>query len=371
MIAPKHVRRKKWIPPQQAGRDETVFEVIVELYTGDITRREQAVKKLLQFKDVRIIPMLISTLGDDDERKATLAAITLQRFGHRAVPELIKALNYPLVDVRRKAVWVLWQIGDRRALRAFKDALHHDPDPKVRRYAACGLGLLGDPAAINALINALADTDDKVRWDSAVALAKLGSRSTRALTAAAQYAGPVVRGGAVNALAWIRDKDSIDILADALCDGDAYVRSRAAFALGWVGDRLAAEPLKQALADGDAGVRAQAAAALGWLHEDSAVADLAHLLNDDDEVVACAAVDALRGIATKEAHDALMYACQHPNPMVADFARASHMFMDYEYPPQADPVPVTGRNKGLWFMTTDQLKERRCCLVITHDDTIQ
>lgn len=370
MTSNTHVRRKKWIPPEPPYSGESVFEVMVSLYTGTMTQREAAIDKLVQFNDFRIIPMLISTLGDEDEKKATLAAITLLRFGRNAVPELIKALNYPLVDVRRKSVWVLWQIRDQRALRPLMQSLQHDPDSKVRRYAACGLGLLGSRIAINDLIEALADDDDRVRWDSAVSLAKLGSLSTRALTYAAQYAGPRVRAGAVNALAWIRDKDSIDILADALRDKDGYVRSRAAFALGWVGDRLASEPLRNALSDPDAEVRSQAAAALGWLHEDSAVSDLARLLDDESEIVAYVAADALRAIGTREAHDALMYASQHTNPSVAEMARTSHMVLNFE--PNAsspsDALPTT-RRKGLWLLSAD--KVRRCGLVITHNNRIQ
>ncbi len=363
-----HVRRKKWAPPEPPS----VFELMVTLYTGNLSQREAAVNKLVKFKDSRIIPMLISTLGDEDEKRATLAAIILLRFGAHAVPDLIKALSYPLVDVRRKAIWILWQIGDTRALRPLMQSLQHDPDRKVRRYAACGLGLLNSPVAINDLIEALSDDDDRVRWDSAVSLAKLGSLSTHALTYAAQYAGPLVRAGAVNALAWIRDKDSIEILADALRDKNAYVRSRAAFALGWVGDRLASEPLRNALSDPDAEVRSQAAAALGWLREDSAVADLARLLNDESQIVAYVAVDALRAIATKEAHDALMYACQHTNPSVAELARTSHMVLDFEHNAQSpsQPLPTT-RRKGLWLVSVDQIKERRCRLVIAHDNRIQ
>jgi HEAT repeat protein len=90
-----------------------------------------------------------------------------------------------------------------------------DEDARVRSYAACALGEIGDPRAVDPLIYALQDEDEESD----------------------------VRSGAARALGEIGDPRAVDPLVEALQDEDENVRLRAAWALGEIGDARAIEPL--------------------------------------------------------------------------------------------------------------------------------
>jgi tetratricopeptide (TPR) repeat protein len=99
-----------------------------------------------------------------------------------AVPYVIPYLRESaFADTRAKAADALWYIGDRRAVPAMLAALS-DPDLKVQGFAASGLGDLGDPAAVDPLLDLfvrLPDNRDETKARIADALGKLGD--TRAL----------------------------------------------------------------------------------------------------------------------------------------------------------------------------------------------
>jgi HEAT repeat protein len=353
------------LDPPDAGRIRTsVFQYVVALYTGDVLQREWAIQNLLRKRDKRIITVLIRMMGSRNEKAGVISAIALVRYGARAVRPLIHVLTHRSIRIRRRAVWVLWQIQDRRAVEPLISALRHDPDRKVRRYAAAGLGAVCSPRALNSLILALTDHDDRVRWDAAVSLAKYGSRAVRALIIASQYGEPRVRAGAVNALAWIRDEKTVEVLALALRDKDAHVRARAAYALGWIGDKRAAPLLRHALRDRFSEVRIQAAAALGWLRDETAVTALASLLEDQNEWAAYAAIEALTAIGTPQAVEVLQAAANHHNPFVEETARKAALQLGVNLAKRlAHPRPV--RTQLLWINDRNALMERRCRLVIT------
>ena len=164
------------------------------------------------------------------------------------VKGLIKALGYKKnFQVRFDAARLLGEIGDPRAVQPLIDALE-DEEVMVRNEAARVLGEIGDPRAVDPLINALDREEDYsigVRWDVIEALGKLGD--TRALE-------PLT--------ALLRDK------ADD-------TRLHAARALGKIGDPSAVDPLITALKDKYGKVRRAATAALKKLQRKSSVSSLA------------------------------------------------------------------------------------------------
>lgn len=248
----------------------------------------------------------VAQLGSPDEHSAIQAAMALINCREAAVPHLINALVDDNVHIRRKSIWPLLNIGGDRAVEPLIAALRYDSDAKVRRYAASALGQIHDTRAINSLIAAFADPDERVCWDAAVALEKIGVRAIESLIMALFYGAEAVRLGAANALAWLRHVSAIESLTEsALRDRDAVVRTRAVFALGWIGAPAAAEPLISALCDPDDEVRIQAAAALGWLRSARAVDPLISLLIDRNEHVAMTAIAALSEIGGTRAAQAL------------------------------------------------------------------
>lgn len=83
------------------------------------------------------------------------------------------------------------------------------PDPKARKKAVVALGQVGkaDPAAIPALVVALADADSRVRNEAVLALLKIGPAAKEALPALENLRRdrePTVRDHAAKAIARIR-----------------------------------------------------------------------------------------------------------------------------------------------------------------------
>jgi HEAT repeat protein len=155
--------------------------------------------------------------------------------GEKAVPPLIDALHHPNSGIRRRAVFVLEHLGDRRAVGPLIERLQ-DSNRTVRRFAADALGALGDRSAVDPLISSLGDREGGVQRAAARALGKLGDRR------------------AVDPL--LRLLPKIDLEEEATLAMDVVL------ALGTLGDRKAIEPIRQAGAKaqtsvvGDAVIRA-------------------------------------------------------------------------------------------------------------------
>ncbi len=88
--------------------------------------------------DVRAIELLIRALGDDYTKVRRKALQGLTSIGEPAVLPLIEAAASDQATVRRYAVHSLGKIGDARGRRAVLDALE-DSEPKVRRQATRAL----------------------------------------------------------------------------------------------------------------------------------------------------------------------------------------------------------------------------------------
>jgi FOG: HEAT repeat len=122
-------------------------------------------------------------------------------------------------------------IGDPGAVDPLIDALKNG-DEMIRECAAQVLGMIGDPQAVEALVDALNDEEENVQRRAAEALGRIGGTA-------------------------------VDPLIMALNDSNSDVRRWAAIVLGGFGDPLAVEPLTYlASKDDNVGVREAATEAL-------------------------------------------------------------------------------------------------------------
>ena len=187
---------------------------------------------------------------------------------------------------------------------AFPKAFHDDTDLKRRLVEAFGAaGAPAVPALIQALIQALGDSDWAVRRAAAEALGDLGdSQAVPPLIQALGDSGWDVRRAAAEALGAVGDPQAIPALIKALGNDGGAVRSAAAEALGAIGDPQAIPALIQALGDSDRDVRRAAAEALGKLGDPKAVPALKKRLYDESEAVRNAARDAIRRIQAKQSN---------------------------------------------------------------------
>ena len=160
-----------------------------EVRTGSANRRWQAAFELSKVLQARKDPSLaepgfadelvrvFSGAGADDPRVRRYLALALGRLGDkRAVPALVQAADprgdTPAdPDTQVYAVWALGAIGDPEAIPILVK-LAGSEDAGLRKAAAHALGSFPDDAARSALLTAVNDPVEDVRWNAAVALAR-------------------------------------------------------------------------------------------------------------------------------------------------------------------------------------------------------
>jgi len=125
-----------------------------------------------------LVPALIGSLrSEDNAGMRNSAASVLVRIGWSAIPYLIETLKDVDKDIRKFAVDILGEIGDKTAISPLVDALR-DSDDNVRSSAAEALGKIGGDEVVNALVYVLTNTEDDIwlRYSALEALGKTGSR---------------------------------------------------------------------------------------------------------------------------------------------------------------------------------------------------
>jgi HEAT repeat protein/beta-lactamase regulating signal transducer with metallopeptidase domain len=198
----------------------------------------------------------------------------------RTVNALVEALKDSDKGVRETAMQALVQMRDPRMFDPLVTALR-DASADVREQAAFGLGQLRDVRAVTPLAAALKDADASVREQVVFALGQLRAAGvSEAIAQALRDSSPSVREQAAFALGQIRDKKGIEPLISSLKDENASVREQAAFALGQMRASAALEALVIALKDVNPSVREQVAFALGQIGDPRAIDGLMTALKD-------------------------------------------------------------------------------------------
>lgn len=261
------------------------------------------------------IATLITALRTDDRRAHTLVVEDLVKMGVAAVEPLLAVLRDASANVRAGAARALGKIGDQRALSALVFCLRYDNSPEVRKSAVWALHM-GDARVLPALIDALTDTDEWVRFGAIIVLSKMGAAAVSPLTKALHHTNPVVRAAVAETLGRIGDRRAANVLAAMLMDSQISVRSQAAISLGRMGDARAVDPLVEIIQNPNSELRTKAIKALGQIGDVRAVEPLIDAVyGENDRWVRLFAIEALgqigdlRGVevlldaAYDEAHD--------------------------------------------------------------------
>jgi len=235
----------------------------------------------------------------------------------------VKELKSPEQHLRARAAAGLGTLGDPLAVPALVEALD-DEDPFVRKSAISSLGSIGDSSALSALVPLLGVRE--LRPDIARALASIGDSSVigELLRAVFDEAGLGTYAESLRAL-WTSDATAtlFKLLEDSRPDAKVnwalllpdldpagslsamitwlsspshQVRAAAATGLGRTADRSATEPLIKALSDPALPVREAACQALGRLEALEAVPYLIDTLEEDNVRLKSAAAHALNQI---------------------------------------------------------------------------
>jgi HEAT repeat protein len=252
------------------------------------------------------VSTLIIALRTGDRRAHTLVVDDLVKFGPAAVEPLILALDDPNPGVRTGAARALGKIGDGRALGALIFRLRYDVSAEVRKSAVWALHM-GENHAITALIEALCDKDEWVRFGAVIVLSKIGESSIEPLIEALQDPHPLVRANAAETLGRIGDKRAAEGLAKTLSGDEAYVWYQAAIALGRLSDARAVHYLIQIIGDAKSDLRTKAIKALGQIGDVRAVDTLLDVLyHEADRWMRLFAIEALGRIGDIRAIEALV-----------------------------------------------------------------
>jgi HEAT repeat protein len=266
--------------------------------------------------------LLALAAGDDDPAQVD-ALVTLDQAAWRAVEGTAVAM---LGKVRGEAYEALVTVFERRgagvrALRELNRAdpvrrsrsaevlgnlarresvpplcgLLSDPDPDVRAVATRALGRIGDSAATQPLLGAVAGRRGIPPPLVAHAVLRLGTGAQPGLIAACDHFDPWVRATAVEVLGLAGAVTAADRVVRLLAEEtDTEVRVRACTALGRMGTRSALAPLIEAAGStAPAGVGPATAQAMGELGAAAAAPALAALLHEPHHHVAHAAAQSL------------------------------------------------------------------------------
>lgn len=254
---------------------EPALNPLLEAARGDDAVVRQGADRALG----RLAEKFAGDLASEDKGVREAAVTALGRIGR---PDKVQAILPLLRDaepkVRLAAARALERLPAQAARPALKSRMREEAeDEGVRLAAAVALGKLGDPAAFEFLIAALASEDSTLRVTAAAALAEMGERAAGSLRQALQHENALVRWGAAQALGAIGDKKAVGPLLRCLKDPESAVRAAAILSLGRLGQAEAVEPLLHQLGDASALVRWSAAWALEELGAASVTYLLAHL----------------------------------------------------------------------------------------------
>lgn len=271
----------RWRVREQAAKTlgclkdpEAVQPLMIACRDRDGAVKSAAAEALGRIGDARAVPALIKLFKDTSKIVRETAGTALVYIGEAAIPALLETLADPHFVVRCHGVRALggmttdYQMGrawtkDRRVVEALIQALK-DEDRAVREDATIALGIIGDPLAVDGLIEAM--KDGAVKRHAIASLGMVGD--ARALPAVldalkgkgiAQQGRPtpgciiseeqLIKEAAATALGHFRDPKVIPDLMLLL--KDIVLRDYAASSLVLMGDG-AVEPLVAFLHDPDA-----------------------------------------------------------------------------------------------------------------------
>jgi HEAT repeat protein len=274
--------------------------------------------------DARACPALAGALDDDDAAVRQCAAYALgDQHCFWAVPRLIETLedsalqlidfedDVPTADELRfeqlrldtDEAGQLWDDGVARLLAegapdpvATHEGEEDDDEDEdyVGAAAAYALGTIGDPRAVDPLINVAGDPsrDWLVRGQAIWALGELGDERAFDVVLAA-LDDPGCEPEALGALGGFRDERSLDVFARYYRHPSAFMRQQAVVGLREHGGPAVLPYLFALLHDRDDVVRGFAARALGWVGDPRAVEPLIYSMRYGDERYRAVVLDAL------------------------------------------------------------------------------
>jgi HEAT repeat protein len=220
---------------------------------------------------------LTRLMGREDLRDEIIEALV--RHGRATLDLLIAQLGAEDLEVRRAAVVALGRIGDMKATRAVVDKLS---DESLTIEAANALARIGDPDAVDGLLNLVGNNDASIRQAAVSALNSLVPPSPERIIPLLNDPDPNVRESAVKIAGYFGYPESVNHLLKLCDDTVEQVRCAAIEHLPYLDDERVFDVLAQAIKEETPKVRAAAARALGNMDNPQVVQKLVEGLADED-----------------------------------------------------------------------------------------
>jgi HEAT repeat protein len=180
--------------------------------------------------------------GDDEEDLADIAVEGLMNAPpERALPLLKKVLQgQHSTKVKKRALFVLSQLGSDAALDVVIDAAKSSPDPELRAEAIRMLGVSGEDRAIERLREIYATSTDAHEKKQIIEAWLVADRKDLVLASARNEPDPAVRAKAIETLGALDASDELKQLFDVTQDAENRRAIVQALGVSGNGDALAA-----------------------------------------------------------------------------------------------------------------------------------
>jgi HEAT repeat protein len=244
---------------------------------------------------------LTRLMGRDDLRDEIIEALV--RHGSATVDLLISQLTAEDLGVRRSAAVALGRIGDSSATSALVNALTDEP---VAIDATNALAQIGNPEAVDGLLNLIGNEDASVRQAAVSALNSILPPSmSKRIIPLLHDRDPNVRESAVKIVGYFGYPEAAGALVELSRDEHERVRTAVIEHLPFVEDERVVKVIVQALKEETPSVRAAAARALGNMDAPEVVPALIDGLADEDVWVRYFSARALGRLRSEESITAL------------------------------------------------------------------
>jgi len=272
--------------------------------------RDRAAGWLQKIANDDVASLLLNLLREENAFLRSQAMRILSRLGPLAMASLNRAIVDEDDDVRILSATVLGEMKDAGAADLLIGALTSDPNINVRYAAAESLGKIGNPIAINYLLETMKKSP-YLAYPAIESLGFLRAESATELLQKIVEEDEWLRYPAIEALGNIAALSSATIIIKYLDDTNPLIQRAVITALAKIEaknkTRIFADinfnyigVLEDALEDDEAATRQGAITALGWVGKAEQIKKLLAGFEDADESVQIAAEEAVRRIAQKD-----------------------------------------------------------------------
>ncbi len=292
------------------ARPDVIPDLIECLNSTDSLLRDAALESLLRFNLVAA-PKLIEALERPEPAIRERAADLLGMIGDpSAAAPLFRHLNDEPVAVRVSVLRALAGLGGESAYAGLLLALN---EPSLAETAVTLIGAYTDDALVDDFKRYLQSVlyqsraDEVIKWSAARALSMLGDEMAASiLLNAIRQSDPRLRVAAANALSLVRGRRAVNVLIEATGDRDWLVRQKAIEALSNISDSRTITALMPLATDADWRVRLVLVSALGRIRDSRVYGPLRKLAGDADQWVRRAVMAACARLDDPRARDMLL-----------------------------------------------------------------